>query len=467
MTTGSASVRIGTKVQGLAAFAVGARWEDVSHAAAAALKARVLDALGCGLGALSAPPVRTVRRLTASLGGEPSATLIGGGKTAPDRAAFFNGAAIRYLDFNDAYLAPYETCHPSDNVAPLLAAAEYAHASGSDFLTALAVAYQVQCRLSDVAPVRAKGFDHTVQGVYSSAAGAARAMGLPRTEAAHAIAIAGTGNNALRVTRTGELSNWKGLAFPHAAMNAVHAALLARWGITGPLEVFEGNKGLEDAITGPFTIDWAHEDLSRVTQTITKRFNAEIHAQSAIEALLTLRRQTGLPASALEAIELDTFQVAFQIIGGGEEGGKKLVRTKEEADHSLPYMLAAAYLDGELTPAQYRDERIAQGDVQDLLQRVDVRPDPAYSARFPQEMACQVTLRARDGRSFTIEQRDYEGFTTRPVTWEQTVRKFRALARGVDPDLAQRIIDAVSRLEDLWITDLTSLLAEVRIPEEE
>lgn len=467
MATGNASTRVRTKVEDLAAFAANARWDALSDAAIEALKIRLLDALGCALGALAAPPMRAVRELTAALGGSPLSTLIGGERTAPDRAAFYNGALVRYLDFNDAYLAPSETCHPSDNVAPLLAAAEYAHASGRDFLTALAVAYQVQCRLSDVAPVRAKGFDHTVQGVYASAAGAARAMELSTEETANAVAIAGTAQNALRVTRTGALSNWKGLAFPHAAMNAVYAALLAHYGVTGPLAVFEGNKGLEEAITGPFEIDWAHEDLERVTNTILKRYNAEIHSQSAIEGLLTLRRESGLSPSALASIELDTFQVAFNIIGGGEEGGKKLIRTKEEADHSLPYMLAVAYLDGELGPAQYAPQRIVRQDVQDLLQRVEVRPDPTLSARFPREMASRVTLRARDGASRTIEQRDYPGFTTRPLSFNEVSAKFHALARIVDPKRATAIADAVSRLEELEVSDLTKLLAAIPILEEE
>ncbi len=467
MAPGSAAALARTKVEDLAAFAADARWEMLSPAAQSALKIRILDALGCALGALGAPPVRAVRELTLALGGNPLVTLIGGGKSAPDRAAFLNGAAVRYLDFNDAYLAPHETCHPSDNVAPVLAAAEYAQQSGRDLLTALAVAYQVQCRLSDVAPVRGKGFDHTVQGVYASAAGAARAMGLSAAKTAQAIAIAGTANNALRVTRTGALSHWKGLAYPHAAMNAVHAVLLAQSGITGPREVFEGNKGLEQAITGPFELDWAREDLDRVTQTITKLYNAEIHAQSAIEGLLTLRRETKVPADALSSITVDIFDVAFHIIGGGEEGGKTRVQRKEEADHSLPYMLAAAYLDGGLLPAQYAEERITRSDVQDLLRRVEVRAAQNYSARFPQEMACRVTLHTRDGQSYTIEQRDYLGFTTRPFTWEDGVGKFRRLARTVAPDRVHAIVDTVAHLEEHRVSDLTSLLADVRIPEEE
>src|SRR5699024_101863 len=179
----------------------------LSDDAIEALKGRVLDSIGCAIGALEGPPVKSIKQMTEMLGGNEQVTLIGGGKTNPVNASFYNGALVRYLDFNDSYLAKNETCHPSDNVAPVLAGAEYANASGLDFLLALAIAYQVQCRLSDIAPVRDQGFDHTVQGEYGAASGISRAMGLNKKQIANAIAIAGTGFNSLRVTRTGELSN--------------------------------------------------------------------------------------------------------------------------------------------------------------------------------------------------------------------------------------------------------------------
>ena len=222
------------EVHALADFVARARFEDLSNEALDQLKIRVLDTIAVGIGALDAIPIAAIRDLTAELGGAPLCTLIGGGKTAPDRAAFLNGALTRYLDFMDSYLAPRETCHPSDNLAAVLAAAEMCSASGADFLAALAVAYQVQTRLSDVAPVRDKGFDHTTQGAYAAAAGVAKAFALPRDQIANAIAISGTANNALRVTRTGALSHWKGLAYPNTAMAATHAALLAAHGISGP-----------------------------------------------------------------------------------------------------------------------------------------------------------------------------------------------------------------------------------------
>ena len=454
------SSRPRSRVEQLARFVCRSRWEDISTQAREQLKLRVLDSLGVALGALHGEPVGMVREQVREFGGAPLATLIGAGRSAPDRAALYNGALVRYLDFNDSYLAPGETCHPSDNLAPVLAAAEYAHADGRTLLSALAVAYQVQNRLSEEAPVRAKGFDHTTQGAYAVAAGVARALGLNERRTASAIAIAGSSLNALRVTRTGELSHWKGLAYPATAFAATHAAFLAMRGVTGPREVFEGNKGFIEAISGPFEIDWSREDLESVRGTILKRYNAEIHSQSAIEALLELRAEHGLTAREVERMELDTFQVAFDIIGGGEEGDKHRVGSKEEADHSLPYLLAVALLDGQVLPEQYLPERIAADDVQALMRRVAVRPDGELSRRFPEQHSARVRLHLRDGRTLEREQHDYEGFHTRPMGWHGVAAKFDRLAgRHVERGLRAQIAAAVGRLDELQVNDLTRLLA--------
>ena len=422
----------------------------------------MLDSLACAVGALDGEPVRLVRQQVEDFGGKPYCTLIGGRRTSPDRAAFYNSALVRYLDFNDSYLAKYETCHPSDNLGAVLAASEYAGKTGKDFLTALAVAYQVQCRLSDVAPVRDKGFDHTTQGSYAVAAGVSRALGLDVEKTANAIAISGTAFNALRVTRTGALSNWKGLAYPNTAFGATHAAFLAMRGITGPAEVFEGNKGFMEAISGPFRIDWSLEDLERVTSTIIKKYNAEIHSQSAIEGILEMRERYGFRAEDILSVELDIFNVAFNIIGGGEEGVKTIVSTKEEADHSLPYILAAAILDGVVMPEQYSPERIRKEDIQNLLKRIFVRPRTDLSDRFPLEMPCHLKVNLRNGEVLEHEKKDYEGFHTRPLKWEGVVRKFEFLSRPhVSSELSMSIQQAVNDLESIRVEELTELLAKV------
>jgi 2-methylcitrate dehydratase len=451
-----------TQAEKLAAFVAQAGYERLSQEARLQLKIRILDALGCALGALSAPLIGPLRAHTTEFAGEGQCALIGGGQAPPDRAAFYNSALVRYLDFNDSYLAKGETCHPSDNLGAVLAACEYANRFGRDLLTALAIAYQVQCRLSDEAPVRAKGFDHTVQGSYAVAAGVAKGLGLEQTGIAHAIAICGAASNALRVTRTGSLSNWKGLAYPHTAFTCTHATLLAMRGITGPLEVFEGNKGFMDSIAGPFEIDWGKEDLERVTHTILKKYNAEIHSQSALEAVLELKREFGLTGHEVERVEVRIFDVAFHIIGGGQEGEKWTVRSKEEADHSLPYLVAVALLDGQVMPAQFLPARIHAGDVQTLLRQVQVSPAEEFSRAFPGEMPCRVTLQLRDGRRLSIEKRGYHGFLTDPAGWETVVQKFHSLSEPhTTHSQREQIVAAVHKLEDVPVSQLTDLLRGV------
>ncbi len=448
-----------TKAERLASFAHRAEWKDLSAAARKALKIRVLDSLACAYGALEGEPIRRLRVHVDAFGGNPVCTLIGGGRTAPDRAALYNGALVRYLDYNDSYLAKGETCHPSDNLGAVLAAAEYAGASGKEFLASLAVAYQVQCRLSDEAPLRSRGFDHVTHGAIAAAAGAGRALSLDAPKLAHAVAIAGTANNALRVTRTGELSHWKGLAAPNAAFNGLRAAFLAMHGITGPGRVFEGPKGWIQTISGPFDVDWEMESLERVTRTILKRYNAEVHSQSAVEGMIGVMEEGRFTARDIVRIRIDIFDVAHLIIGGGAEGDKTVVRTKEEADHSLPYILAAAALDGQVTPAQYRPDRILREDVQSLLRRVEVVPDPVLSARFPEEHACRLTVTLNDGRVLTREMSDYEGFHTRPMSWERAVEKFHAVAKGVrSRKHLESVLRAVAGLENITARELADRL---------
>ena len=156
---------------------------------------------------------------------------------------------------------------------------------------------------------------------------------------------------------------------------------------------------------------------------------------------------------------IDIFDVAYHIIGGGEEGDKQRVHTKEEADHSLPYMVAVALLDGDVSPAQYVPERIVREDVQSLLQKVTIQPDEAFTKRFPAEMPCRIHITLKDGRTLAIDKQDYEGFSTRPMTWEKAAAKFERLSVPFT-STAQRaaIIEIVDHLEKNEVAQLTEVL---------
>ena len=451
-----------TEVERLAEFAMHASYENLSETARTQLKIHILDAVGCAIGALEGEPVRLLRQYVDEFDPSGPCTLIGGGTAAPDRATFYNGALVRYLDYNDSYLAKGETCHPSDSFSAILAATEYANGTGADLMTALAVAYQVQCRLSDEAPVRAKGFDHTTQGAYAVAAGVSRALGLQMSAAANAIAISGAAFNALRVTRTGKLSHWKGLASANMAANCVRATFLARVGLTGPLEVLEGHKGFMHTIAGHFTIDWQREDLERVTRTIIKRHDAESHAQTAIDAALDIKREHQIDASDVEHVDVEIFDVAFQVIGGGEEGDKRVVNSKEQADHSLPYLIAVALLDDTVSPKQFTPERILRADAQALLRRISVQPNDAYSERFPNEMPCRVTIALRDGRRYSREVTGHASESTPESSWNHVRQKFEQLSEPyTTTELRREVAAAIKDLDAIKVTDLVKLLSAV------
>ena len=453
-----------TESQQLAQFVQDADLARISPEAVEQLKIRVLDTLGVAISALDAEPTEAIRELLTDLGGTPTATMIGGGKTSPERAAFYNSALSRYLDFMDAYLAKGETNHPSDNFGAVLSSAESVDASGAELLTAFAVAYQVQTRLSDVAPVRDKGFDHTTQGAFAAAAAAAKALRLPAEQIANAIAMAGTANVALRVTRTGNLSHWKGLAYPHVSKEGTFAALLASRGIPGPEEVFEGNKGFKDSIAGDFEIDWSQEDLESVTRTIIKKHNAEIHSQSALDAAQEIRDKEGFDPDKIDKIHLTTFDVAYSIIGGGEEGDKQLIRTKEEADHSLPWMLAVVLLDGHLNPEQYAPERITADDVQALMKKVEITPSDELSERFPEHMPAELRVTLSDGTEFSTSKDSYSGFHDDPLSWEQAREKFDVLVTPFTGDkLRNEIAEIVHDLDNRQVSELTEALSKVSV----
>jgi 2-methylcitrate dehydratase len=220
-----------------------------------------------------------------------------------------------------------------------------------------------------------------------------------------------------------------------------------------------------DSIAGHFSINWEKEDLERITRTIIKKYNAEIHSQSAIEGVLELQQEYSFLAEEIERIKIDIFDVAYHIIGGGEEGEKTVVHTKEQADHSLPYIVSVALIDGNVLPEQYLPQRIQQPDVQSLLQKVTVQPVESLSQRFPEEIPCRLTITLKDGREVVKEKQDYEGFHTRPMRWETITQKFNFLSRSyTDIALREAIVHAVDSLETIKVSELTELLKQVKTP---
>ena len=298
-----------SQVDGIARFALRAKYDDLTAERREQLKVSILDAVACAINALGAPPIEACRAQADELGGPGGrCTLVGGGRANPLYAAFYNTALIRYVDFMDSYLARGGLCHPSDNTGAILAVGEHADLSGKDFLTALAVAYQVEAQLTASVPFMAHGFDLTTQLSYSLAAGLSKALGLDDQNTAAALGICGD-FIPLLVARTTPISQWKGLSSSHLALGCFHGVLLASRGVTGPRYVVEGTDGLAQALGEQIRIDWDCVKLDAFDRLALKSYNTAdywpgvdpLHARAAMDRRLA--RNRGVVALQGEPVE--------------------------------------------------------------------------------------------------------------------------------------------------------------------
>jgi 2-methylcitrate dehydratase len=426
-------------------------------------KTRVVDALGCAIGAYDEEPVAIARRAATGLGRGGTATLLGTRASAPpDLSTFVNGLMVRYFDFNDTYLSK-EPAHPSDNLAPCLAVAEAEAKSGKELIAALVAAYEVQCRLCDAADLRHRGWDHVNYGLSSVSLAAAKLMGLGSEQATQALNIAVNGHIAMRQVRAGELSMWKGASFANAARNAVFAATLAREGMTGPSPIFEGEMGFFKQVSGPFKLDvgafGGNKGGYRLGETSIKYWPAEYHAQTAVWASLEVRKKAR--PIGVKSVLVETHEAGYTILGKDRE--KWRPDTKETADHSLPYIVGMTLLHGGLDNNSYSAENLADKQNIAFVAKVKVREDPRLTRMYPAKgMPNRVTVELRNGKSFMSEVVVPKGHPRDPMTKEDVEAKFLRLTKG---KLGYK--RAKLALAELWnmekATDLGELLETLRV----
>ncbi len=404
-----------TLAERLANYAATLRFELLDEATVHEVRRRVIDSLACALGAYHADAPTIARKLAATITGDPGAKYLGGGnhRTAPEVAAFVNGVLFRYLDYNDTYLS-LEPAHPSDNLAAIFAAAQISGANGKDIITAAVMAYEIQCRLCDAASIRARGWDHVTYGAFSASAAVGRLLRLKPDKLVHALNLAATPNVTLRQTRSGELSHWKGCAFANASRNAVFAARLAAEGLTGPAPIFEGEMGFFKQVSGKFDLpplggEANNTDGFMMTKTSIKFWPAEYHSQSAIKAALELRPQIA-DATAIKSIVIESFDAAVDIIGKDPE--KWRPKTRETADHSLPYCTAVALLEGNVTLASFDEAHLSDAVLLDLVSKIEVKRNAKLTARYPKGIPNRITITLHDGSTLAAEN-EFPPATTR------------------------------------------------------
>ena len=437
----------------LADYALGLRYEDLDSATIERVKIHLIDSLGCGVGALNEPAVRICREIALPVGG--TSTIIGTNRrTTPDLAAFANGAAIRYLDFNDTYVGKF-AIHPSDNIAPCLAVAEAERASAQELITAIVIAYEVNCRLTDALDISARGWDPPVLGLPAVALAAGRLMKLTEEQLTHAVGLAINDHIPLGLTRAGDLSEWKGIAVAEAGRNAVFAVRLARTGLTGPAPIFEGKSGVFQQISGAAKIDVAsfggRDRPFRIHQCILKPYPAVIYTQTAIVAAIEVAKEVGA-LDQIVTIDIATSRRGYERTGSEPE--KWDPKTRETADHSLAYITARAMFDGDITSESFSEQKFRDPAVLTFMQKIKVAEDPALTARTGGAVPTRVTATLSDGKRITRESDHAPGFVARPMNRSEVERKFRGNVGERWPKEQTE-----TNLSALWTIDQTNDIA--------
>ncbi len=438
-----------TLAEQLADYVHSTNYQDVPENVVHETKKRIVDSLGCAIGAFNADPVRISRKVAEASRITQGSTLFGTRKkTTPELAAFVNGIMVRYFDYNDTYLSK-EPAHPSDNIGPCFSMAESERGTGKDLLLSIILAYEIQCRLCDAADIRHRGWDHVCYGLPSTALAAGKLMDLDSQQMTQSVNLSLNSHITMRQVRAGELSMWKGCSFANAARNGVFSALLAREGMTGPSPIFEGEMGFFKQVSGPFEMnidDFGGKNGSfKIAETYLKFFPAEIHSQTSIWAALEARQEIDKPEDIL-SVEIASHEAGYTILGKDPEKWNPL--TKETADHSLPYIVGMALLEGKIDNSTYSEKKYRDPKILDFLKKITVVEDKALSSMYPEAVPNRVTVKLSSGKVVSKQVNYHKGHPKNPMSDRDVEDKFQRLTRKVlDKNHARRILDAVWNLE--------------------
>ena len=438
-------------VEHLSTYCAELRYEDLPSEVVGQAKRLIIDTIGCALGGYWSEPARIARDVAATVRSSEPVTVIGSGeRTSPDLATFANGVMIRFLDFNDGYTSTGESGHPSDSIAAVLSAAELRRRSGREAITATVLAYEVFCRVCDEVDLKPLGFDHVTVGGMASTAAAARLLGLAPPEIAHAFNLAIAPNVALYQTRIGHVSMWKGCAYANASRNAVFAAMLAARGMTGPAPIFEGVGGYFKAVTRkPFELRalGGAGHTYKIMECSIKRFPLGQYSQTVVEAALQLRNKVSSPETIAE-IRIETVTTAIRLMAGDID--KWEPKTRESADHSMPYTVAIAFLFGEVEQRHFEDQYLRDPKVLALTQRVKAKGTEEADRRMPEAMFCKMEVVTAAGETHTAVVEYHKGHWKNPMSDAEVEGKFCRLAREVlEEERAERLLATLRRLEAL------------------
>lgn len=415
------------------------------------IKKRIADSIIVSFGAKEAKPVEIAKKSLLPSTGTLNSRIYFTDTYAPvDIASFINGSMTRYLDYNDTYLSK-EALHPSDNIPPLLALSEALKKDGMETILAIAVAYQTVCALADAVSIRDRGWDHVTYISISSAAGIAALMDLDMVRFENAINLGINNNISMRQTRAGELSMWKGFTAANASRNSVFGALLAKNGFTGPSPIFEGEMGFFKQVSGRFELEVQE---NRILKTMIKNYPVEYHAMSAAEGAEKLKDKI---SGKIKNIEVETFRVAHNIIIKDPE--KLRPKTKETADHSMPYIIAYTLLYGAPNMETYADKFLRDKKILNLIDKMHFTVTDKFDRMYPEFLPVKINI-TTDSGAYEEEILAPKGHYKNPYSWDDVKKKGNLI---LGEDNSKTLVNFVKKFEKKSVKELMDVIENVNI----
>ena len=445
-------------------WAADLRFEDLSPEAVHQAKRFLLDSLGCALGGYRQHDLKIALPVLDELAGEGPATVIGSGsRWDPVSAALANALMVRVMDYNDIYWKQ-DPSHPSDIIPAALACAERKGGGGKEAIAGIVLGHEFEMRLCEAAfpGIRERGWHHATLTAFVSPMVSARMLGLGWEQMQHAVGISASRHATLGAVTAGKLTMMKNTVDPMATQSGVFAALLAEKGYTGPEHVIDGKEGLVHCFGPEWKLELLTEGLGdgwRITECGMKAFPTEALTHTPISAVLDLVTTHDLTPDRVKRIVIRSLARAADILA---DPSKYDPRSKETADHSLPYVIAAALVDRQVTPAQFTDDRIMDPVIRSQLQKVEVVADPEIEKVFPELQRVAVRIETTDGGVHETSIDYPKGDPRNPLTDEEIETKFDALADPVMPVAArEKLKDLVWNLEK--VSAVEALMAATRV----
>jgi 2-methylcitrate dehydratase len=448
----------------LARWAAALKFEDLSDQAIAAAKLFWLDSIGCALGGAASEDARILLKHYQAMnpsGDGPCTVFTTDWKTNPVDAAFLNSHMVRALDFNDIYWQA-DPAHPSDLICGPLALCEMLGKSGRDLILATVLLYELQCRFAEIGRpgIREYGWHHATLSGFSAPIGAGRVLGLSPDQISNAVGISASRTGTLGAVTAGELSMMKNTVDPWASRVGVESALLAQQGFTGPGHIIDGKEGLFHVFSHSstsrgvcgFDADGLIHELPtspghpmRIERCGMKTVPVEALMHAPLSALGVLRDTHEIPIDQVVEIRVEVIARAADILG---DPAKYRPRTRETADHSLPYAIAVYLVDGVLGPAQFENGRIADESLRPIMDLVRVVPNDDFESRFPESQPSRVTITLADGRRCVAEVEYPKGDPRNPMSVDELEAKLHMLGdeRVSDQD-CQQLCGFISTLD--------------------